>query len=190
MASTESNKNIPLTEEVKINTEIDILNIFFPTALGLIVQGYTEGEELVENMKIISKKNVSFCEVVNISILEDEDEEKVQCDIKTWDGSSYDSILYASSLYDFMSAPRHVSLNDRYKKIEENLKNVSKDTLAKFIVEANYTIDKLHNPLIKKIPLWSKGGSHEKVAWSIDSDDNAIVWLRLFLKGLENVFVK
>jgi hypothetical protein len=141
-------------------------------------------------MKIISKKNsknVSFCEVVNISIL---DEDKVQCGIKTWDGSSYNSILYASSLYDFMSAPQYVSLNDRYKKIEENLKNVSKDILAKFIVEANYTIDKLHNPLIKKIPLWSKGGSHKKVAWSIVSDNNAIVWLRFFLKGLENVFFK
>ena len=154
------------------------------------------------NMKIISEKkskNVSFCEVVSISILDEDNEdnednqnnsngEKVQCDIKTWDGSSYDSILYASSLYDFMSAPQHVSLNDRYKKIEENLQNIDKDTLAKFILEANYTIDKLHNPLIKKVPLWNKGGSHKKVAWSIGSGNNTIVWLRFFLKGLENIY--
>ena len=136
---------------------------------------YTNGET-----KEPEDKKVQFAKEVCVS----EDDSLRQEPVKTWDGASPVSILYAKILYNFLNAPRSVPLSVRNKTIADELKGTG--WLIEFIDEAMNTCSKLENPESSKVPFWSKGSVGKNGQWNLNARDNSsLTWMKLFVKALE-----
>jgi hypothetical protein len=128
-----------------------------------------------------AEKSVSFSDQV---LVVDAADFTTAASTKDWDGSSATSILYANLIYDFMMT-HGLTLSERSRKISIAMSDKSTELMTEFLAEAENTCSKLTEPGVKKVPLWRKGGSHKKMAFSLPTGGSSIVWVQLFSDALK-----
>jgi hypothetical protein len=137
----------------------------------------------VNYMKTISEnvKTVTFSP--NVTVFTDSN-----LTLKIYDGASTDSIIYTDILYHFMLSPRSVNMAERKKNIYDNLYTVPSIS-SKYLKEAENTLEKLNDPNIGNVPLWSKGCSYKKASISFppNNKQSSIIWIKLFINYLRKI---